>query len=141
MATTSWEIIKDRFTTTDMPELASNYFIQPYLPFIWYVNVDRLDTDSIPDLASNYFVYPYPPMIWYISNNTQTTIITPELMLVGAACTCYNVLSISIPKTIKNIASYSFRGTGISSVTIASDCTYYDNSFPPGCTVNFYPND
>lgn len=43
-----------------------------------------------------------------------------------------------IPPSVKSIGQMAFNDTKLTSVTIASDCTYYANSFPSGCTVNFY---
>ena len=45
---------------------------------------------------------------------------------------------ISIPKSCKKIGPNAFTSTKIKSVTIARDCVYESNSFPPGCKIAYY---
>ena len=82
---------------------------------------------------------PYPQGIWRV---TDTGILTQELLTekidFGAFANAHNLRQVSIPKSCKKIGRYAFRNTRLSSVTIASDCVYYNTSFPDGCVVNFY---
>lgn len=57
---------------------------------------------------------------------------------IGAFVNCEDLVTVTIPPDVKYIDYYSFWNTGLSSVTIASDCVYYDTSFPTGCIINFY---
>ena len=46
--------------------------------------------------------------------------------------------SVIIPETVKTIGSLAFYRTALTSVTIASDCVYAEDSFPPNCQINYY---
>jgi hypothetical protein len=84
---------------------------------------------------------PYPEGMWRATN---TGVLTQELLTetidFGAFANARNLRQVSIPKSCKKIGRYAFRNTQLSSVTIASDCVYYNTSFPDGCVVNFYPD-
>lgn len=56
----------------------------------------------------------------------------------GSFRDCNSLTSIIIPASVKEIKENAFYNTALTSVTIASDCVYSDNSFPPGCAVNTY---
>lgn len=58
----------------------------------------------------------------------------------GAFKGCTNLTQIKIPPTVKSIGYYTFTDTSLTSVTIAPDCMFYENTFPQGCAVNFYAN-
>lgn len=73
-------------------------------------------------------------------NNGYPLIMQINKVLMGAFANAYELKKVSIPKSCKKIGRYAFRNTKLTSVTIASDCTYYDTSFPDGCVVNFYPD-
>lgn len=62
---------------------------------------------------------------------------SPDL---GAFANANELSKVSIPKSCKFIGKTAFKNTKITSVTIASDCTYSDTSFPEGCAINFYPD-
>ena len=61
---------------------------------------------------------------------------------------CTSLTSIIIPKSVTQIEMSAFANTGLTSVTIAKNCTYDSRpphagsgaSFPPGCVVNRYPD-
>ena len=47
-----------------------------------------------------------------------------------------------IPKTVTLIADYAFyRSNNIKKVKIASECLYYEHSFPEECEIEFYEED
>ena len=62
----------------------------------------------------------------------------PELAPNGAFENATYLKKIVIPKSCKSIGAKAFAGTLLTSVTIASDCTYSETSFPDGCVVNTY---
>lgn len=62
----------------------------------------------------------------------------PAFQELGACCHCTQLTTVTIPESVKKIGRYAFRNTLLTSVTIASDCTYYPTSFPDDCTINFY---
>jgi len=56
----------------------------------------------------------------------------------GAFANCRNLKEIVIPKTVKKLGQHTFRGTSLTQVTIASDCEYGPETFPPNCIIKFY---
>lgn len=121
--------------------------IQPYevptrnLPSVWYVRDGRLVRDTLPEpLTGNYIQAPYPPFWWYVENGRLTHAGLPEKTLVGAFLGCTNLRRVVIPRSVRYIGEYTFRNTQITQVTINSNCTYSDTSFPENCTVDFYNN-
>lgn len=86
---------------------------------------------------------PYPAGMWVLDDNDiLTNSMLPEVLIdyQGAFNKCAHLVEVTIPKTVKSIGKWSFRETLLTSVTIASDCTYYDTSFPENCVINFYPD-
>ena len=52
------------------------------------------------------------------------------------------VTKLVIPKTVTFIADYAFyRSNNIKKVKIASECLYYEHSFPKDCKIEFYEED
>lgn len=119
--------------------------IQPYeaptrnLPSVWYVRDGRLVRDTLPEpLTGKYISEPYPPFIWYEDSDELTRSNLPSPILMGAFLNCKNLTTVEIPSSVKKIGECAFYNTKIKEVTIASDCEYSDNSFPPDCVINFY---
>ena len=85
---------------------------------------------------------PWPYILWrtdsLINNSYPYHELLPEVPLLGAFANAVNLKTVRIPETVKTIGRYAFRNTQLTSVTIASDCEYYDTSFPDGCIINFY---
>ena len=84
---------------------------------------------------------PYPPSMWTLNeNDILVNSLLPEILIddQGAFNKCHNLVEVTIPKTVKSIGKWSFHETALTQVTIASDCTYYDTSFPDGCVINYY---
>ncbi len=94
---------------------------------------------SPPQTCTLYNGYP-----WKIDSKRNDGLpfptLSPEPLALGAFANAVNLVEVSIPRSVKKIGRESFRNTQLTSVTIASDCTYYPTSFPQGCTVNFYPD-
>lgn len=72
------------------------------------------------------------------ANGNPTNKYLPDPITLGAFANATNLAYVRIPPTVKKIGRYSFRNTKLTSVTIASDCEYYDTSFPDGCQIKFY---
>lgn len=75
---------------------------------------------------------------WAVVNGKLVNPSLPDIPILGAFCNARNLTKIEIPATVKKIGRYAFTNTQLNSVTIASDCTYYDTSFPVGCVINTY---
>ena len=54
---------------------------------------------------------------------------------IGAFAYLTNLTSITIPSSVKHIGRYAFYKTGLTSIILADDCTYYSTSFPENCVV------
>lgn len=107
----------------------------------WIVEDNRLTNIDLPEpLTGKYISEPYPPFMWYVENGRLTHVGLPEKTLVGAFLGCTNLRRVVIPRSVRYIGEYTFRNTQITQVTINSNCTYSDTSFPENCTVNFYNN-
>ena len=104
----------------------------------------HLLTEDMPATIPQLFITDYPDILWRVDGTTNNGYIYSPLIssqtYLGAFLNIDSLRSVTIPKSCKQIGSTSFSGTGITTVTIASDCDYADSSFPEGCTVNFYPN-
>ena len=78
---------------------------------------------------------------WSIDSNGELyNIYSPTSTKLGAFANAVSLTQISIPRSCKKIGRFAFTNTQLTSVTIASDCTYFPTSFPDGCVVNFYPD-
>lgn len=118
-------------------------FDTPYPIVFWYVNQAGNDVvhDGETTPHSPCFTNPFPYVFWYV-NQAGNDVIHDNLYNytpMGACYNCPNLTNITIPTSVKHIGPNMATNTGLTSVTIASDCEYDSTSFPPGCTVNFYP--
>ena len=80
--------------------------------------------------------------IWYTDFNTfglpRCAVNLLETYVPSAFRGYENLTKIKIPESVKYIDHYAFWGTGLTEVTIASDCVYQDSSFPENCVINTY---
>ena len=76
--------------------------------------------------------------MWSVVNGKLVNTSLPTPTPIGAFYGAYALTSIEIPVSVKKIGKWAFAGTNLTDVTIASDCDYYDTSFPIGCAVHFY---
>ena len=107
----------------------------------WEVGDDGLPYNELSaNPISNVMESPYPQGLWRIESGEITTGLLPQADELGAFANAVNLTQVSIPRSCKKIGRYAFANTQLTSVTIASDCDYYDTSFPAGCVVNFYPD-
>lgn len=61
-----------------------------------------------------------------------------ELPFFGAFSNMPQLQRVIIPASVKFIEDYVFYNTGIEKVKIASDCVYFDHTFPEGCEIEYY---
>ena len=136
----TWHVINGKLTNDYLPEPLTAVMTEPYPLFWWYVNDNKLVTELLPNPLTYYMMSPYPPFWWYVDNNKLKNINLPPVPKMGAFSNCTNLKRATISKNVKYIGDFTFADTDITEVTIASDCSYKDTSFPDGCTINFYPN-
>ena len=104
---------------------------------MWYVENNRLVHDELPEAVETIMSEPYPPFWWHISNGLVHTNL-PLPIETGAFYGCSVLKKVYIPESVKYIGEYAFAETALTNVRIASDCVYYDTSFPEGCSISFY---
>ncbi len=96
-------------------------------------------TDITPEVLA--FDYNDPPAaMWRLDDDILVNGLLPEPLVddQGAFNKCLNLVYVEIPESVKSIGRYSFRETQLKKVKIASNCTYYDTSFPADCVITFY---
>lgn len=59
-------------------------------------------------------------------------------LILGAFADSKSLAKIIIPKSVKFIGKNAFSNTKLSSVEIASDCVYGEESFPESCNIQIY---
>jgi len=131
-------IVGDTIPSDSEIQQNSWYLYDKYLAF-WSI-------DDSNNITNKYFI-PMPELydtlpdaLWRTEDNNLFNKLMPQNTYLGAFANATQLRRISIPKSCKKIGRYSFRNTKLTAVTIASDCVYYDTSFPAGCVVNFYPD-
>lgn len=105
---------------------------------LWRGNTENSIINMNNVFLSNYIdtSIGYPSSVWICNNGLTHNIDEPEQL--GAFAHATHLSSVIIPRSVKSIGEYSFRNTALTSVTIASDCSYYPTSFPDNCTINTY---
>lgn len=68
-----------------------------------------------------------------LTHNMQTSVLRS-----GAFYNATNLIEVQIPESVKTIGRFAFAKTNLKKVKIASDCVYYDTSFPKDCEIEFY---
>ena len=111
----------------------------------WIMDENSYPTNTdFVDMPSAAMATPYPHALWRISVGVNDGLpyngLLAEVPYFGAFANATDLTVVRIPPSVKKIGRESFRGTQLRSVTIASDCEYYDTSFPTGCEINFYPD-
>lgn len=82
-----------------------------------------------------------PSSLWHMVDGDlpyRTSFVNMEVM--GSFCHAEQLQKVTIPKSVKKIGPYAFTHTALKEVTIASDCTYSETTFPKDCVINFYPD-
>ena len=112
---------------------------------MWIIVDGKLTSAYFEDAPSSPMKKPYPDALWRIDPTVNGGMpynkLLPEPENLGAFAHAKNLRRASIPESVKYIGEYAFRGTALTSVTIASDCEYYRTSFPDGCVIKFYNYD
>lgn len=93
------------------------------------------------DVSSKLVVVFQPPLpsgMFLQNSGTYPTIGVDDVVPVGVCLGCSSLTSVTLPKSIKRISDYSFWGTSLKTVTIPSDCVYYEHSFPEECVISYY---
>jgi hypothetical protein len=109
----------------------------------WYIDDNgELTHTDFPEVPDKAFQLPLPKSAWRTDNQYENgypfNMLMPEVPAVGAFANASNLTQVSIPQSVKYIGREAFRNTKLKNVRIASDCTYFDTSFPDGCIINFH---
>lgn len=104
---------------------------------------DLPHTNLAPVLNIPALTKPFPDAVFRIEPGEMGNIpfnkLPPNCPALGAFANANNLSLVRIPNTVKSIGENSFTFTKLTSVQIASDCEYYDTSFPEGCVVKRTP--
>lgn len=84
------------------------------------------------------FQSPLPSGMFLQNSGTYPARGGDTIVPVGVCLGCSSLTSVTFPKSIKRISNYSFWGTMLRTVTIPSDCVYYEHSFPEECVISYY---
>lgn len=112
----------------------------PYSTSSFTVNVgviNRTGQNITEDVTINN-VTVYEHSSWKIENDKLINTDLPEVTPIGAFCNCTSLTNVSIPESVNYIGPYAFYNTKLKKIKIASDCKYYDTSFPKDCEIEFY---
>lgn len=108
----------------------------------WYIDDSgELTHTNFPVIPERAFQLPLPKSVWRNAEYNHEYLyseLMPEVPANGAFANASELTQISIPPSVKYIGEEAFKYTKLKSVTIASDCTYFDTSFPEGCEIKFY---
>lgn len=143
---TDWVMTGDGARARDAADIDIPEYQVPIPLAAWRIEQGVNDGFPFNKLTKDIPEYQSPPPLaaWRIEQGVNNGFPLNKLMGehvdFGAFANAHNLRQVSIPKSCKKIGRYAFRNTQLSSVTIASDCVYYNTSFPDGCVVNFYPD-
>lgn len=112
----------------------------PYSTSSFTVNVGAYNKtgNSITEDITINNVTIYEHSSWKIENDKLVNTELPEVIPIGAFCNCVNLENVSIPESVNYIGPYAFYNTKLKKIKIASNCKYYDTSFPRDCEIEFY---
>jgi hypothetical protein len=112
----------------------------PYSTSSFTVNIGAYNRTghSITENVTFNNVTIYEHSSWKIENDKLVNSDLPDTIPIGAFCNCVNLENVSIPESIKHIGPYTFYNTKLKKIKIASNCVYYDTSFPRDCEIVFY---
>ena len=111
-----------------------------YVESIWLIQNNQLTNSEFIDMPSKPFVGDSPLSMWRVQDGVLQTGLSLPCEALGAFANATQLKRVEIPRSVKTIGAEAFRNTLLTSVTIASDCTYSSTSFPEGCVINFYPD-
>lgn len=139
-----WHLVDGILLLDDLPEPIESNLAPPYPASLWRLDSDDVltlnneDWSPFPEPLAN-FTPPYPASMWYLDeNNKLMNALLPDELKIGAFSNNMNLKSVYIPPSVKRIGPYSFMNTALTKVKIATECTYSEETFPPGCVINHY---
>lgn len=139
-----WRLINGKLINNDLPEPIESNLTPPYPASLWRLDSDDVltlnneDWSPFPESLSN-FTPPYPASMWYLDeNNKLMNALLPDELKIGAFSNNMNLKGVYIPPSVKRIGPYSFMNTALTKAKIATECTYSEETFPPGCVINHY---
>lgn len=134
-----WIVENNRLTNTKFTENFPEKVVEkPYPKLLWRIENGRLIHEFLPDeIPEKAVKKPYPKALWRI-RESLTHELLPTYTPPGAFENAEKLQKIIIPESVKKIGSFSFSGTALKTVKIASDCEYSESSFPENCTINFF---
>lgn len=117
-----------------------------YTSLVWEMNDDGFPRPEEATVYSTEFAPPFPKSYWQIKTGYNNGFPFNELIpnipyvptYIGAFEESSILTKVKIPPTVKTIGQKAFKGTALTSVKIASDCTYSEESFPEGCVIENY---
>lgn len=106
----------------------------------WYVDEeDNLTNDELQTLLPS-MEKPYPLSLWRVENGVLTNGLLAKFPAdAGAFENASRLSRVAIPESVKTIGDSAFRGTALTVVRIAADCTFGEGSFPENCRILRYP--
>ena len=125
----------ERITADALPNMLKGSTPYPY--GIWYMrNPKQLHAGAMPDPL--YWSAPYLPSVWHIDEELERPDFSapPINDLLGSFANANGLNILAVNRSLQSIGQYSFRNTALEEVTIPSECTYEETSFPDECVVN-----
>lgn len=122
------------FINIDLSSISNNYIMKNYDDICnGYPSYGiSIDEEVIKE--------PYPKMI--ITTNSKYKQGYPSYRMsermYGAFADTPLLSEVSIPKSVKRIADWTFYNSAIKKVTISKDCIYGEHTFPENCKIKFY---
>lgn len=110
------------------------------MSFAWYVDSEgNLTNDELRELLPP-MQKPYPLSLWRVENGVLTNGLLAKFPAdAGAFENASRLSRVAIPESVKVIGDTAFRGTALTVVRIAADCTSGEESFPENCRILRYP--
>ena len=137
----TWNPDTTFYTDNDYPQMTSWDMIE--------FDEAPLPVNDVMTAQGNYPEYPYwqlvdmpsfpTPYSVFVAYGAYPHIPTWDEILIGAFAGVRNLGQVTIPQSVTSIGYTAFAKTAITSVTISQECEFYDESFPAGCEVKFYP--
>lgn len=120
----------------------NNILTSPYPASFWQVMPNgEIDMSILPRAVPGDILEPiYPASLWWY-NAEQGCLwmyLQGDPLPLGAFANCRHLEYMKIPENVKSLGEETFKKTNLIEVTIADDCTYSSETFPPGCQVKYY---
>lgn len=138
-----WIVGEDGYPTPNAEVEDQKYtFVEPLPKTLWHCS--EVTMDIFPELPESALTEPLPRPMWRITARIENGYpyheLFPDLMRQSGAFENASRLSrVAIPESVKVIGDTAFRGTALTVVRIAADCTFGEGSFPGNCRILRYP--